>query len=146
MAEDRYIPKQLKDYDGNQIYKKSGRLIFVADDDSVIVLADKAVYIESETMNVEVDKEVIIESKNIFLGANSYTKEEPVLRGNKTFKLLNKIISTLDTLSTDLSSVISTPQGTPIVNLSVASAKIKASVAQMKTIVNTIKSDKIYVE
>jgi hypothetical protein len=146
MAEDRYIPKQLKDYDGNQIYKKSGRLIFVADDDSVIVLADKSVYIEADTVNIEADSEIITEAKQIYLGANSYNKSEPTLRGTKTEKLLEKIIDSLDTLSQTLATSISTPTGTPIVSLVQASAQLKGSVTQLRTLIKSIKSEKIYVE
>jgi hypothetical protein len=147
MTENNYIPKDLPDYDGKQIYLGTGRLILNAKDDSLIFIADKSVSIQTEgTVNIDSKDYTIINSPKIYLGLNSYNESQPLLLGQNSYDLFNKIISSLESLSNDLVSAISTPTGTPIVSLTQASAKLKANISVMKTQISKIKSKKNFTE
>jgi len=147
MAENNYIPDDLPNYEGKQIYLGSGRLIFDAKEDSLFFIADKSVSLSSEgTVNIDTKDFVVINSPKIYLGLNSHNESQPTLLGENTYQLLNKIINSLDSLSKELQTAVSTPTGTPIVALTKVSAKLQANVSVMKKQIQKIKSKKTFVE
>jgi hypothetical protein len=142
-----YVPKKPSNYDGNQILFNSNRLIFNAKNDSIFLTANKAISFASNgTINFDSKDYTIVNSPKIYLGLNSINEEEPILLGQKTYDLLNKIISILDSLSSDLTSVISTPTGTTIVQLTTAGSKMKGKISTLKTMLSKIKSKQNYTE
>ena len=138
-----YIPDKSHIFSGSQILFNSGRLILNAKTDSIFLSADKAVSIGSNgTINFDSNSYTIFNSSKIYLGLDAYKEEQPILLGQNTYKLLDKILNTLDSLASDLVGVVSTPTGTNIVQLTVAGNKIKTKVATMKQDLEKIKSKK----
>lgn len=138
-----YIPDKSNIFSGSQILFNSDRLLFNAKSDSIFLTANKAVSLSTNgTLNFDSSSYSIINSSKIYLGLEAYKEEQPLLLGQYTYKLLSKMINTMDNLATDLLSVISTPTGTNIVQLTIAGNKMKSKIATMKQDLEKIKSKK----
>lgn len=138
-----YIPDKSNIFSGSQILFNSDRLLFNAKNDSIFITANKAVSLSSNgTLNFDSTSYSIFNSSKIYLGLDAYNEEQPLLLGQNTYKLLDKIINTIDSLASDLLSVISTPTGTNIVQLTKAGSKMKSKIATMKRDLEKIKSKK----
>jgi hypothetical protein len=84
-------------FSGQQILLNSGRLVFNAGTDHMLLSSAKSINLNSlDSVNVDTPK-VIIQSKNIYLG--SYSASEPLLLGNATVNLLGTLIQTLKQFS-----------------------------------------------
>ena len=136
-----YIPDKSQLYQGNQILFNSGRLILNAKTDSIFISANKAVSIASNgTINFDSKSYSIFNSPKIYLGLEAHREEQPLLLGQNTYTLLSKLLSSIDILATDLLSVISTPPGTTLVQLTIAGTKLKTKIATLKIDLEKIKS------
>lgn len=136
-----YVPEKSNIFSGSQILFNSERLILNAKKDSIFITANKAVSISSNgTLNFDSNSYSIINSPKIYLGLDAHQEEQPILLGQNTYKLLEKIINILDGLATDLSNVISTPTGTTIVQLTVAGSKITPKITTLRRELEKIKS------
>lgn len=136
-----YLPEKSHLYQGSQILFNSGRLILNAKTDSVFISANKAVSIASNgTVNVDSKSYTIINSPKIYLGLDAHREVQPLLLGQNTYKLLSKLLTSIDTLATDLLSIISTPTGTTLVQLTVAGTKLKTKITTLKVDLEKIKS------
>lgn len=97
---------------GDQIILSSGRLLFNAKEDHILLTAKKSVGINTEeSFNVDT-KNTIINSKKILLGSKTAT--EPLLLGDTTINLLSELVDQLTKLTTALVTV--TPTGGPAVS------------------------------
>jgi len=91
-------------YSGKQIILNSGRLIFNAKEDHLLLSSEKSIGLNTNgTFNVKSYKETIISSPKIYLG--SKIAIEPVLLGNQTVKYLENLINALITLVTPLTQL-----------------------------------------
>jgi hypothetical protein len=70
-----------------------------------------------------------LNSPIIWLGVKKDGTEptEPLLLGNKVKELLNLLLSTLETLGNNLSSVVVSPEGSPLAGVNVAGASLTES-------------------
>lgn len=83
-------PSTPNEFSGQQILLNSGRLVFNAGTDHILLSAAKSINLNSlSSVNVDTPK-VIIQSKNIYLG--SYKASEPLLLGNLTVNVLQNLI------------------------------------------------------
>jgi len=143
----KYIPLNSENFEGNNILFSSDRILFKAKRDSLFLFGNKSISLNSDgTLNFDSKSEFIVNSPKIYLGINSVNEKEPLLLGDKTYKLLDKIINILESLSTDISTVISTPTGTTIPHLSIAGNKIKGKIPTLRNMLSEIKSKKGFVE
>lgn len=139
MAE--YQPEKSQLYQGSQILFNSGRLILNAKTDSIFISANKAVSIASNgTVNVDSKSYTIINSPKIYLGLDAHKEAQPLLLGQNTYQLLSKLLTSIDTLATDLLKIVSTPTGTTLVQLTMAGTKLKTKIATLKVDLEKIKS------
>lgn len=106
-----YSPISPEQYNGNQIILNSGRLLFNAKDDAVLIFANKAISLSSTgTINLDSDKDIILNSEEVIhLGItksnNASEQEEPVLLGDTTIKNITEIFKALSRLSESLSKL-----------------------------------------
>ncbi len=89
-------------------------------------------------INLNAGSRTHINSPIILLGTKDGGKAptEPLLLGNKTKDLLNDLISLLGELGNDLSSVISTPKGSPLVGVNMAGKNV---ISKLSNIQNKLK-------
>ena len=91
--EENATPLIPKEFVGDQIILNSGRLVFNAKQDHVIIAGKDSINLKSPSaVNVDTSK-VIINSTAIFLGDKD--AEEPVLLGDQTVAVLSQFFSEL---------------------------------------------------
>lgn len=129
------IPSQ---YDKNQIVLNSGRLLFNANQDHILLSTGKSINLNAyQSINIDTDN-VYIQSNKMYLGSKDAT--EPLLLGDQTVALLDELISNLKSFMTICETLISTPAGTPIVPLNSIATTIKNNLTLIQKDLNGIKS------
>ena len=131
-------PQSPDQYAGKQIILNSGRLVFNSSIDHILFSSKKSINLNAiEEVNIDTPT-VNIQSKNIYLGSKNAT--EPLLLGNQTINLLNQLISNLEGFAQICSTLVSTPPGTPIAPLNVASTQLQGSLNALQANLNNLKS------
>ena len=92
------LPVEPKEYTKDQIIIDSGRLLFVAKEESILLTAANSVHISATKFNVDTNS-TTIQSNRIELGSSNSQLLHPVLKGDSTVALLNDIITLLQKLT-----------------------------------------------
>lgn len=101
-------PTSIDKFSGKQIILNSGRLVFNANNDNILLSSFKSINLNSqESINIDTPK-IIIQSDKIFLGKEDLATE-PLMLGNATISLLKTLISSLQ----HLTMVMKTAQTSP---------------------------------
>ncbi len=92
-------------YSKNQVILNSGRLLFNAKSDSILLFANESIgFSSNKSVNIDTDGHFITNASKIFLGLNSINETEPMLLGNTTREVLASLVKCLDQLATGLIS------------------------------------------
>jgi hypothetical protein len=101
-------PDSPNKYSGPQIILDSGRLLFNAWSDHILLSSAKSINLNSqESVNIDT-KKFITQADNIYLGKEDLAKE-PLLLGDTTAQLLRDLTSTIKELATSLQFLQSLP-------------------------------------
>jgi hypothetical protein len=101
-------PTTPKEFTGSQIILDSGRLLFNAYNDHILLSSAKSINLNSkETVNIDT-KKFITQADKIFLGKEELAKE-PLLLGDTTVQVLKDITSTLKQIAESLQRLQSLP-------------------------------------
>jgi len=132
-------PPQFPDqYQGKQIIINSGRLVFNTTEDHLLLSSAQSINLSSNSgVNIDTSK-FVVQTQNIYLG--SKTAKEPLLLGNQTVNLLNQLINNLSGFMTICSTAVSTPPGTPLIQLNVAASQVNSSLLALQANLESIKS------
>jgi hypothetical protein len=131
-------PESPQKYSGKQIILSSGRLVFNTTNDHLLLSSNKSINLNA-LGGVNIDTNTFtVQSTNVYLGSKNAT--EPLLLGNQTVNLINQLISTLSSFATVCSTLVSTPPGTPLAPLNIASTQLVSSLNALKTNLTNIKS------
>jgi len=126
------------EYTENQIIITSGRLVFNSSVDHILLSSAKSINLNGvESVNID-SPTTVIQSTNTYIGSKN--ANEPLLLGNQTVNLLNQLISNLSGFMTICSTAVSTPPGTPLVQLNVAAAQVNTSLQALQANLDTLKS------
>jgi len=126
------------EYTENQIIITSGRLVFNSSVDHILLSSAKSINLNGvESVNIDAPT-TVIQSTNTYIGSKN--ANEPLLLGNQTVNLLNQLISNLSGFMTICSTAVSTPPGTPLVQLNVAAAQVNTSLQALQANLDTLKS------
>lgn len=129
------IPNQ---YEGKQIIVNSGRLVFNSNEDHILLSSNKSVNLNAvESINIDTPT-TVIQSNNVYLGSKN--ANEPLLLGNQTINLLNQLITNLSGFMTVCSTVVSTPPGTPLIQLNIAATQVNSSLSALQANLESLKS------
>ena len=94
-------------YAGNQIILNSGRLVFNAGTDHILLSAAKSINLNSlESVNIDTPL-FIIQSDKMYLGSNKAI--EPLMLGNQTVETLKDLVDALDNFFTIMQTTVSSP-------------------------------------
>lgn len=119
MAIKEYTP--VFPYKGNQAIISSGRILFHAKDDSVLLFGKKAVGISSiGPVNIDTYKGVMISSPKIELGLEAKDKGENVMLGITTNQMLVELLDELIRVGAALTQLSTT--GLPGASIAILSA------------------------
>jgi len=112
-------PINVGQYEGNQIILNSGRLVFNAKSDSILLLASKAIQLScGETLGIDA-KQISLTANKIYLGSSEGvegTKIQSVVLGENLNFVLGDIAVFLQTLNIAFQTAVDS-NGAPIVSL-----------------------------
>jgi hypothetical protein len=132
------IPQSPDQYAGKQIILNSGRLVFNSTTDHILFSSKKSINLNAvEGVNIDTPT-LIVQSGNIYLGSKNAT--EPLLLGDQTVTLLNQLISNLSSFAQICSTLVSTPAGTPLAPLNIASSQLVSSLGALQANLESLKS------
>jgi len=124
-------PDSPNEFSGRQILLNSGRLVFHAGNDHILLSAAKSINLNSQN-SVNIDtKDFIVQSRgNIYLG--SYRATEPLLKGNLTVNVLRNLITALK----QLNDTFKTLETLPVEDVN-KTVKFPSEIMQNSVILNT---------
>ena len=132
-------PTSPNEFVGEQIILNSGRLLFNAKNDSILLNASKTININSlKTVVVESPK-TVVQSKEVYLGDKAAT--EPIILGDKFLNDISKLLTNIIALGTALQTPIGT--GVPFVPnaaIPVPAVNLTMQANQMLNSIETYKS------
>lgn len=134
------VPIEVDKYRGKQVVIDSGRLVFHAKDDHLILNSLNSIKLVGSSVNIDGLEYTALDAKSILLGNKD---REPVLKGDTTVKLLEDILSALSSLVTTHS--LATP-ATAHVQLIAGSQGILPKIQSFKTRLQSLKSKKVFTE
>jgi hypothetical protein len=127
-------PDAPNEFSGRQIILASGRLVFNAGNDNILLSSAKTINLNSqESVNIDTTS-FIVQTKNIYLG--SYNADEPLLKGNLTVNVLQNLITALK----QLNNTFKTLQTQPVVSLG-QPVGMDPAIIQSSVILNTTLTD-----
>lgn len=131
-------PQNPNQYSGKQIIINSGRLVFNSTVDHILFSSKKSINLNAvERVNIDTP-EIIFQSDKIYLGSKNAT--EPILLGNKTTDLLNKLIVNLKAWMTIAGPLFaSTPGG--VAGLPTITSQMVSILTELEINLNSIKSN-----
>lgn len=124
-----YTPDKPYLYSKDQVILNSGRLLFNAKDDAILLHAKKAISLSSaDSVHINCDTKpgFIVNAPEIHLGLSTAdTPEEPLIKGETLKSALDQLLTKLSALAESLK--MNTPQpGTPLPSLATASDLVLA--------------------
>jgi hypothetical protein len=133
-------PKTVRTYVEEQIILNSGRLVFNAKKDSIILSADKSIHLTSDTsVNIDAANQVAIVAPKVYLGSTTGiegTQLQSVVLGENLNTLLGEVASFLSALGVYFQTATDSI-GAPIISLQQASSKAKTLGQSIQNIVDS---------
>jgi len=139
-------PTDPSKYISAQIILNSDRVTLNSKKDEVMIFAKTNVEINTNNIiNLNAGERVHLNTSAVFLGTNNnQLPSQPVLLGYETIKVFEKLQESLTQLALTLSSVISAPEGAPIVGLNTAGKELLEDMKQTCDLLEKIPSQKVF--
>ena len=133
-------------YISSQVILNSDRVTLNSKKDEVMIFAKTNVEINTNNIiNLNAGERVHLNTSAIFLGTdNNKLPSQPVLLGYETIKVFEKLQESLVQLALTLGSVISAPEGAPIVGLNTAGKELLEDMKQICDLLEKIPSQKVF--
>ena len=132
-------PEAVGTYSGEQIILNSGRLVFNAKNDSIILGAEKSIHLTSDTsVNIDGGSQIAIVAPKVYLGSTTGiegTQLQSVVLGENLNVVLGEVSSFLLSLGVYFQTATDST-GAPIVSLQQASSKANQLGQSIQNIVN----------
>lgn len=139
----QYIPAF--PYTGNQVIITSGRAVLHAKDDSVMLFGKKSIALSSlGTLNVDVTSRVILNSPKIELGLEAERYGEPVLLGNSTKLLMERLLKLLTDLGKALANMSNTELEKAIPGIAKAAQSLALTCPELEASLKSLLSNVTY--
>ena len=132
-------PIEPKEYTQNQIILDSGRLLFIAKEDSILLTSANNIHLSATRFNVDVNS-VTIQSSQIQLGSSDTSLLHPVAKGDKVAELLQDIIDLLKKLTIACSAAAN--GSGPILSLQDFAIQNQSLIVKLNT--NFIESEDVF--
>jgi len=141
-------PLQVNKYfDKPQLLFNSDRLVLNSRKDEVMIFAKTNIELNTNNViNLNAKERTHLNSPRNFIGTNSdgNLPTEPLLLGNQTVNLLTDLMSAIGDFGNDVSSAISSPAGSPLVELNIAGNKLSTSIDNLMGKLEKIVSQQNY--
>ena len=133
------LPETVKTYSGEQIILNSGRLVFNAKNDSIILGAEKSIHLTSDTsVNIDGGSQIAIVAPKVYLGSTTGVEGvqlQSVVLGENLNTVLGEVSSFLSALGVYFQTATDST-GAPIASLQQASSKANQLGQSLQNIVN----------
>lgn len=122
-------PVEPSQYSKNQIILTSGRLLFNASTDHLLLSSAKSISLSSTSgLNIDTNQ-VILQTQNIYLGSKN--AKEPLLLGDATTTLLDELIAIVSSLVTAAQTAANS--GGPVASLNKVAPKLLVRLEKLQT-------------
>lgn len=120
-------------YSDNQFLINSDRIVLNTKKDEILLFSKTNIELYTkQIISLNADERVHLNSPKIFLGTKSNKlPDEPLMLGNKTVTLLKDLLSELSKFCSSISTTVSTPAGTPLVDVNMAASKLRIKATSM---------------
>ena len=117
-----FNPTSPEIYINSQVILSGDRIVLNSKKDEILLYANGIGLSSSNTIYLNSSKDILLEAPKIILGLDrsGNIAIEPLLKGDETVKALSFLIKELKNLATQLSSVVTTPPGTPLISVNKA--------------------------
>jgi len=139
------VPQDFSTYRGSQLIANSGRIVLNSKQDSILLSATSTVGLNGQSINLDGESYISLDSPEIYLGKSAIQKQDPVLLGNETVKLLKDLVDSLRTFFTDLTTA-TTVSGEPIPKFLETVPSISRKLTRIEGRLESLKSRKVWVE
>jgi hypothetical protein len=96
-------PDNVDIYDKNQIILNSGRLVFNAKNDSILLLSEKSIHLASDTsINMDASDRIVLNCKKVIMGSTQNT--EPAVMGEELMTNLTALMTALSAVADALTT------------------------------------------
>ena len=144
-------PSLGKNYKGKQILLNSGRLVFNAYDDDILITSENTTAISSKSVSIDGVNTIGLDAKKIYLGERALKFElQPVLLGNQTELFLDVLLGALGSLADALKGARTVDQKS-IPRLNLLGYSFEATIKGLQNQINPngeslLKSKKVFTE
>jgi hypothetical protein len=139
-------PVKFNEYQGNQVLLTSGRLVFNAKEEDILLSSKNNFAVTSNVLGLDSKEYIGIDSKKIFLGIKARRfEDEPVLLGNSTSDWLRRVLEQLENVVNTLATLPPSPGGA-VAKLIAQGNATRPILKTLKTEINKLKSKKVFTE
>ena len=125
-------------YTGKQIVINSGRLMFNASEDHLLLSSAKSISLSTpNTVNID-SQTLTIQTDKIYLGSKNAT--EPLMLGNSTVDLLRQLIDGIKALTQTIAIQVGVPPGAPLEPTATSAKNLIPTLTQLVNNLDTITS------
>jgi len=125
-------PKKVSEYfGGSQLIFNSDKLVLNSRKDEVMIFAKTNIELNTNNIiNLNAGERNHLNSPRNFIGTKSdgTLPDEPLLLGTQTINLLTDILEAISNFGSEVSSVISSPAGSPLVDLNASGNKLSNTI------------------
>ena len=131
-----YSPELI--YKGNQVIVASGRIVFNAKDDAVLIFAKKTIGFSSAgSIHFNSDDMMVVNSPKIYLGLDA---KENLVKGKKLKKYLSDLNSVLIKVANALSTATGLPHAVPMLQVNTAAQELLRVTQELQSQIDQILS------
>lgn len=137
-------PLNASDYFNSQAIVNADRVTLNSRKDEVMIFAKTNVEINTNNIiNLNANERVHLNTDAVFLGTvNNGLPTEPIVLGNKLYDLLEGLLDGLQTFSISLTTVIASPEGTPMIDLKNAAEALSNKLENVEGKIESILSNR----
>lgn len=142
-------PKAVDQYKGNQVVLNAGRVFLNAKEESALISAKDSVGLNANTVNLDGKEYACIDADKIYIGAKARTSPqgvaEPAILGNQLDNFLSIVLDTLQNIGEAMKTA-EAQTGGPIASLNTEGYCVVDTCTVLRTLVNQMKSKKVFIE
>lgn len=142
-------PKAANQYKGNQVVLNAGRVYFNAKEESALISAKDSVGLNANTINLDGKEYACIDADKIYIGVKARTSPqgiaEPAILGNQLDNFLSIVLDALQNIGQAMKTA-EAQTGGPIASLNTEGYAVIDTCNTLRTLVNQMKSKKVFIE
>ena len=129
-------------YINSQVVLSGDRIVISSKKDEILLYANGIGLSSSNTIYLNSSKDILLEAPKIILGLDpsGNIAVEPLLKGDETIRALSFLIKELKNLATQLTSVVVTPPGTPLISVNKAGLSLITALNHLSVETNDLQN------